>query len=172
MTSKLIGRGAFTRAYLLDSGRVMLKTCCPIKEAMAWGWFPESPLFPEMKYVDVGVYEMEYYPRVSSLKKALKPDQYAIYQALRDIFCGKVSQLPKREADFYHFWYQEFNALPEELAEVMHEALDACANFGSEIGFEISPRNVAVKDGNLVLLDVFFNVSKLQEVRGTRRNPN
>jgi hypothetical protein len=168
MTSKLIGRGAFTRAYLLDSGRVLLKTCCPIKEAMAWGWFPESPLFPEMKFVDVGVYEMEYYPRVPSLKKALKADQYALYQTLRDIFNGARGRLPKRDADLYHFWYQEFNALPEELAEVMREALDACANFGSEIGFEISPRNVAVKDGNLVLLDVFFNVCKLNEVKGRK----
>lgn len=166
MTSKLIGRGAFTRAYLLDSGRVLLKTCCPIKEAMAWGWFPASPLFPEMKYVDVGVYEMEYYPRVPSLKKALKADQWGIYKALRDVFNGAMT--PVNKADLYSYWYRRFGELPEELAEVMREALDACANFGSEIGFEISPRNVAVKDGNLVLLDVFFNVDKLNEVRGRK----
>lgn len=166
MITKMIGKGAFTRAYLMSSGRVLLKTCCPIKEAMAWGWFPESPLFPEVEYVDVGVYEMEYYPRVPSLKKALKPDQYTIYKTLNAIYrTSAFDMIRMNDADRYSYWYKRFEELPEELAEVLHEALDACANFGSEIGFEITPRNVAVKDGNLILLDVFFNVRKLKEVR-------
>lgn len=53
---KLIGKGAFTKAYLLDNGRVQLHSCCPFKECMAHGWFPESDLFPKLTFVDVGIY--------------------------------------------------------------------------------------------------------------------
>ncbi|UZT50044.1 hypothetical protein [Enterobacter phage 01_vB_Eclo_IJM] len=47
-------------------------------------------------------------------------------------------------------------------------ALDACANFGSDIQFEISPRNVRAVNGKLILVDCFFLVSKLQEVRSSK----
>jgi len=44
---KLIGKGAFTKAYLMDDQTtVFLKSSCPIKEVMALGWFPDSSLFP------------------------------------------------------------------------------------------------------------------------------
>ena len=68
--------------------------------------------------------------------------------------------------DSYQAVYNAFNQLDdEELKETMLEALDACTNCGSDVAFEISPRNVAVKDGKLILLDVFFMKSALNEVR-------
>jgi hypothetical protein len=161
-TVKLIGKGAFTRAYLMESGKVLIKTCDPIKECMAWGWFPESELFPKLDWVDLGVYEMEYYPRVKSLKGSLEPEQYEIYKSLRAL--GTLYRQNKHE--LHSAWHELFDTLEDEgLKEVMKEALDACGNYGSDISFEISPRNVAVKDGKLVLLDCFFSVSKLEEVR-------
>jgi hypothetical protein len=50
----------------------------------------------------------------------------------------------------------------------MQDAVEACANYGSDVMFEISPRNVAVHNGNLILLDCFFIKSKLREVRDKR----
>ena len=62
--------------------------------------------------------------------------------------------------------YEAFAAIEDEdLKEVMIEALEACGNYGSDVAFEISPRNVAVKDGKLILLDCFFMKSKLNQVR-------
>lgn len=56
----------------------------------------------------------------------------------------------------------------KELEEVL-EALDACSNFGTGIGFEISPRNISVDDkGNLILADCFFHRPTLTEVRSKR----
>lgn len=50
--------------------------------------------------------------------------------------------------------------------QIILEALDACLNYGSSVRFEISPRNVAVQDGQLVLLDCFYLQSTLNEVLG------
>ena len=161
-TMKLLGRGAFTKAYLMDNGKVLLKTCDPIKECMANSWFPDSELFPRLVWIDLGIYEMEYYPRTKSLKSSLEPGQYAIYTALR----GLKAPYTKNDNDLYSAWYELFDSLEDDkLKLVMQDALGACSNYGKDIGFEISPRNVAVRDGKLVLLDCFFSVSKLREVR-------
>lgn len=164
---KLIGKGAFTKCFLNECGeRVTLETVDPIKEVMAHGWFPESSLFPLIEETGLsGVYEMEYYPRVSSLKNNLDADQYGIYLTLR----GLGSVFSENKFDLHSLWYKKFESIEcEELRDTMLEALDACSNFGSDISFEISPRNVAVKNGKLVLLDCFYQVSVLNKVRGTR----
>lgn len=167
MITKMIGKGAFTRAYLMSSGRVLLKSCCPIKECMSMGWFPDSPLFPVLLQVDVEVYEMDYYPKQRSLKNALQPEHWQTYKTLKAAYDQGCLSLPKNIHDAYQHWYNVFEQyLDGELQETMLEALGACANCGSDIGFEISPRNVAVNSaGELVLLDVFFSHSKLKEVR-------
>ena len=168
---KLIGKGAFTKAYLNDDGKtVTLYSVCPIKEGMALGWFPESPLFPKLERIDYldsgeGVYIMEYYPKVKSLKNTLSPNQYAIYRELR----GLNIPLTQNPYDGYQELYNAFKTLKNRrVREIMLYALDSCVNYGSDIGFEISPRNVAVKNKKLVLLDCFFIKSKLNEVRSKK----
>ncbi|MGL5583785.1 MAG: hypothetical protein ACRDCE_22960 [Cetobacterium sp.] len=168
--SLLSRNGAFTVAYV-DHGlnNVYLKSVCPIKECMAMGWFPESELFPTIERVTCtqGIYKMEYFPRVKSLKAALDPDQWAIYQTLRTVQ-GKIRYDLNSHRN-HEMITLAFNTIKcDELRETMQEALDACANYGTEIGFEISPRNVAVKNGKLILLDVFFNAKKLEEVNKKR----
>jgi len=67
-------------------------------------------------------------------------------------------------------WYKEFSKVTNiTLRNSLQEAIDACANYGSDIKFEISPRNVAVKNGNLILLDCFFVGSKQIEVTTSKR---
>ena len=169
---KLIGRGAFTKCYLKDDGkRVLLVSSDPIKECMAWGWFPVSTLFPEVKMIEVGTYEMDYMPPTRGLKPYLDADQWELYQVLRG--CYERTPLLMNEYDLYHLWYEIFEAAIDKAeTEVIRSglqdvigALDACADFGSDIQFEISPRNVRAVNGKLVLMDCFFLSSKLREVR-------
>ena len=167
-TVKRIGSGAFTKAYLMENGRVLLRSCDPIKEAMAYGWFPKSEYFPEVVVLDDGVYEMQYYPKARSLKAALAAEQYAVYKSLRALF----NEHSGRCKD-YSAWYKVFEqeatdefGVPADVVQIILEALDACSNYDSSVNFEISPRNVAVQDGQLVLLDCFYLQSTLDEVRG------
>lgn len=167
-TVKLIGSGAFTKAYLMENGRVLLRSCDPIKEAMAYGWFPKSEYFPEVSVLDEGVYEMQYYPRVRSLKSALAPAQWEVYKSLRNIWI-EYSDKCRDYFDWFKVFEQEaaddYN-VPADVVQLILEALDACSNCDSSVNFEIAPRNVAVQDGQLVLLDCFYLQSTLDEVRG------
>jgi hypothetical protein len=162
---KLIGKGTFTKAYLNDQDSlVYLVTNDVIKECMVHGWFPDSELFPVIDFsgLDPYDYKMKHYPRTRGLKSHLEADQYEIYKTLRGIktFTGD------NKFDSYSHYYNEFSKIEDEsLQEVMIEALDACSNCGSDIGFEISPRNVAVDSGKLVLLDCFFVISDLIKTR-------
>lgn len=162
---KLIGKGSFTKAYLNDTeDTVYLLTNDPVKECMVHGWFPESELFPKIEFSDIEPYDymMEYHPRTKGLKSFLDADQYQIYKDLRNV----KSFIGMNKYDAYHHYYEQFEALDnKELGSVMVEALDACTNYGSDIGFEISPRNVAVKNGKLILLDCFFIISNLISTR-------
>ena len=163
---KLIGTGSFTKAYLRQSdNRVVLKSCCPIKECMSLGWFPTSRLFPKLTRTEHDTYVMKYYPKVSSLKNSLDPAQYKIYKDLRKVMNLGWGQ-SSNDYDSFSHWYKAFEKLENrKLSKVMCEAIEACGNCGSDIGFEISPRNVAVNNGKLVLLDVFYSITKLREVQ-------
>ena len=164
---KLIGSGSFTKVYRQGNSKfVHIKTCDPAKECMAMGWFPNARCFPKVKESNKPGYDykMTYYPKTQGLKQALRPKEYAKYQALRSLF-----------NDFsyggYEFdeLYKAFEGLKDKtLSYNMCEALNALSNYGSDVKFEISPRNVAVTaTGTLILLDVFFFKSKLWEVRGS-----
>ena len=165
---KLIGKGAFS--YVYDQGEeVFIESIDPIKECMAQGWFPDHPLFPIVKFSDKNscregyyCYTMKKYNKVKSLKSALEPDQYQLYKELVNIF---------KSIPFIQNHYDSFNVIRElfdnsslsnEIKGVMIEAIEACANYGSDVGFEISPRNVAVDNGKLILLDIFFIKSALR----------
>lgn len=173
MKGKLIGKGAFTKAYMWGDTEAFLVSMDHIKEAMAYDWFPEHRLFPEVRPTDTqGEYLMEYFPRVSSLKNNLDAEEYQLYRELRALFQGFT--VPRNNYDLYSAWYKIFSTCvlshpeAEEIREALIDALDACGNYGTDINFEISPRNVAVKDGKLILLDCFFLSSQLKEVRGTK----
>jgi len=164
MKKKLIGQGAFTKAYLREDGQVLLISRDPIKECMALGFFPDSYMFPQIEIVkrldeDYAEYLMDYLPRPSSLKQNLDADQWQIYKDLRALYMNGEIVLRNESLER---WHNAFNTLKnEELREIMIEALDATANYGSDIGFEISPRNVTAQDGKLILLDCFYQISKL-----------
>ena len=165
---QLIGKGSFTKAYRKDKTTVLLKSDDPIKECMSMGWFPDSRLFPKIIRTDFGEYEMKYYEKVSSLKKSLTETHYEMYEELR-----KVSKNIKRTSNIYDGLFNVrdgFKMIKDRrLKEIMIRAVEACSNYGSDVEFEISPRNVAVtKTGKLILLDCFFMKSKALNIRKTK----
>jgi len=167
---KLIGKGAFTKAYLIENNKVRLISCDPIKECMSFGWFPKSRLFPKIERIDsdeFSTYEMDFYPRVTSLKKELKPKEYEKYMELRNLEISYTFNNHENRDQLY----KAFKTIKNRtLKNVLIQALDACGNYGQDICFEISPRNVRVKNGNLILMDCFFIKSELTEIRTSKRD--
>lgn len=151
-----IGRGTFTTAYLRDDGKVLLKSIDPIKECMAEGYFPDSHLFPKIKFTDkYNEYLTTYYPRKKSLLQSLKPSHYEFYKELCTLYHNETYSTRG-------LWdiIETFSHIKcKRKREILTRAAEACCNYVSpeDLFFEISPRNVAVsKTGGLILLDVFF----------------
>ena len=148
----LVGKGAFSKVYRKNAKRVLIKSKDPVKEAMACGFFPESSMFPKVTHVGNSAcgnwkyYEEKYYPRVRSLKKKLTPFEWEFYCVLRDINWG----VPTRDG---------IRSIPNKFTARRQALLDAHSglqNYNPHPRFEISPRNVAVHNSKLILLDCFF----------------
>lgn len=167
---KLIGKGAFTKAYLLESGKVELHSCDPVKECMALCGFGDSYLWPSIEQVDNEVYTMDYLPKTPSLKNSLELRQYQLYTALRKLK-PLLSFGLLREWEYLDHWRKQFESLPvefEEEKQALLEAVYSLGNYGQDIQFEISPRNVRAVNGKLCLLDCFFFVSQLKLVNSRK----
>lgn len=163
---KVIGKGTFTTCYRAgNSNKVLIKSDCPAKECMSLGWFGNSRLFPKVKQELIDnkgnyFYSMPYYKKQKSLKNSLIKKDYELYKFLRGFHVTSG----------YHKLYKAFSKIKNRrVRTALLEALDGLANFGDDITFEISPRNVAVSNtGRLILLDCFFFINQLNEKRGYR----
>jgi len=169
MKLKRIARGMFTICYRVEgTDCVVLDTICPIKHMIADGLFPASPLFPKFNYYyngEVYLLETKYYPKYRSLKNNLDPDQWKIYQTLRKIYMDtNIRDIPLDNLS--EFWENRFQAIEDiNLRKVMVEAIQVCRQYIDTICFEISPRNVAIDNGKLILLDVFYDTVLLDELK-------
>lgn len=152
---KLIGKGHWAKCYLLPcNDRVRIHSSDWVKEAMGMGLYPKHRLFAEVETVGAQVYEMRYFPRVGSLKHTLCEHDYKLYRVLREWLGHSPYGYHSNIAicDNIISGYPEFS---DEM-EAIKEAFGALSNYDTEIGFEISPRNVAVDGDKLVLLDCFY----------------
>lgn len=153
MKKQLIGRGAFSTVYRISKSKVLISSRDNVKECMGLGWFPKSPMFPSIKCIDFTgerkLYTSRYYPKVTSLRNTLDTREYEFYKVLRALERGRG----------YAHWYAQFQGIPPYFKgkkKVLQSALDSLANYGDDVCFEISPRNVAVHKGKLILLDCFY----------------
>lgn len=170
---KQIGKGAFSTVYKKGTNKVLIKSCDNVKECMSMGWFPNTKMFPKIEKVGVSdcgefqFYEEKFYERKVAPKKDLSPNEYEFYQALRNLDC-----YCKKDCDRYYHWHNQFDSLPAKFnhkKKLLKEALNALSNYGTDISFEISPRNIAIQAGKLVLLDCFFFVSALNRIRDKKK---
>jgi len=167
---KQIGKGSFSTVYRKGNDKdVLIISTDPVKECMSLDWFPESRLFPKVKRISCNedgsqTYVMKYYGKVTAPKRQLNKRAYALYKELKNL-----SVLCLDENLMYEKWILAFNSLSnrfKNVIEVLQDAVDALTNYGPDICFEISPRNIAAtKSGNLVLLDCFFLRSELRKVK-------
>lgn len=177
----MIGKGLFSYVYYIKEGqqdRALIATCDTLKECYSLGWMPEKDdslpcFFPQdVRKIDTCddgnycLYSMPLYTCMSSLKECLLPEAYAVYQALRKLqtrlFGLAVWDAVKE--------IQKDTNLPEPVKEMLIDGLEAMGNYGTDIGIEVSPRNVAVSEGKLVLLDIFYIRSMALKVRhGSRK---
>lgn len=162
-TLKLIGRGAFSRVYRSeDSNVVLIKSCDPIKECMSLGWFPDSELFPKVTRIDNNMYEMDYIgpcrAPIAELKAAGNDEHLNLYRELL-----KLNRTAHTGFDLIKD-IKGLNIPNRDMSDII-EALEACMNYGEDIAFEISPRNIRISDGKLILMDCFYQVSALRAVR-------
>lgn len=167
-----IGRGLFSAVYEGPTyDAVTVLTVDYAKECMGLGWFPRHRLFPVLEGGDwhpelesVRVYTMKRYdPSRAVVSKLCKHDAN-LYRALRKLPCCFAD-----DAGFDH-WREQFLTLPDAFSderEALVEAVEAMSNYGSDVMFEISPRNVAVEDGKLILLDCFFMASQCVAEKAT-----
>lgn len=176
-TLPLIGRGMFSTVYRKNAKTVLIKSIDPVKECMAMGWFPNSHMFPKTTRVAIldddqgtALYEQRYYSKVKSLKDALKPAEWEFYRVLRDVRNNVNRFLDDYKA--LDSLQTLISNLPNKYARkkaALLGAIDALTNYGPDVRFEISPRNVAAHNGNLILLDCFFMGKKVEEVRTQQR---
>lgn len=160
---KLIGKGLFSKVYQLNENQVFIKSECYVKECLSL--FTDAKHFPKLERIDYQEYVCEYYPKVKSLKSELCENDYKVYQELRKLDTHTTNAydgLDKCRSEFEKITNDSFR-------ESLLEVLDDLSNYGSDIRFEISPRNVAVKDGKLILLDVFFIQSQANEIRKNKK---
>lgn len=157
---KLIGKGHFSRAYLREDGKVLIKSRCRTKEALSMfdGAFS---FLPEIERIDTQTYLMPYYPPTKGLKAHLEPDQWKLYQQLRRIQWQFETGYRLVRSGFCRL------NIPEETKEQLIALLDHVTNWAddeSDIVFEISPRNVRAVNGKLILMDVFFFESQIRKM--------
>lgn len=166
----LIGKGSFTLCY--DNGNsVLLVSNCPVKECNALGWLSGSRLFPKIERLDftddLQLFKQEKFTKVKSLKTALHKKEYDLYLQLRELASAYQCKYIKNPHHRHQIFVDTVKAsnLHHVYKKALIEAVDGIANYTSKIGFEVSPRNVAVKNGKLVLLDVFYSIDQLNKVR-------
>lgn len=164
---KLIGKGAFSRVY--DNGdTVIIKTKDLAKEALAlWVDNDRFPSIERLEYDEISTYEMPKYEKTKGIKNKVNGYEWDLYKWLRDNV--SIENFGKHD---YSTLYNMFNDMPEEFAEdrdKLIDALDDMSNYGQDICFEISPRNVFIVEGRIIFADVFFFASQLEEVRETQR---
>ena len=161
---KQIGKGSFSTVYQKNSDKVLIKSDDHVKECLSFNWHNKSKYIPNITNVDTGLYEMKLYPKCTKPKQQLNAKAYNTYLTLKSLF-NNVTIYNKYDA--YNIWYKAFSNLKDNtLKNCLLSVLDSLSNYGSDIYFEISPRNISfTKTGNLILLDCFFFKTQLDKKR-------
>lgn len=159
---KQIGKGSFSTVYQKNSNTVLIKSDDYVKECLSFNWHNKSKYIPNITKIDRGLYKMKLYPKCTKPKQQLNTKAYDTYLTLKKLFNNIVIS---NKYNAYDIWYKTFSNLKDNtLKNCLLNILDSLSNYGSDIYFEISPRNISfTKSGNLILLDCFFFKTQLDK---------
>lgn len=166
---KLIGKGAFTRAYQIGLNQVEVVSSCPAKECYAM-FSQGNPFAPKIEHIGQandgkGIFHMPLYPKMKSIKTQFNAESLHIYRELR-----KLMNLKAWDESYHTFCDQVDNLdlTEQQMDDIKSLAGDVCNAIDCrDMKFEISPRNVSCDEaGNLVMLDCFFCYKTLAKLRG------
>jgi hypothetical protein len=181
---KQIGKGAFTRAYLTETGEpyVYLKTHEGNSGDYSKRQLAElnrdgehSPYIPRLVYLDCDeqgfcYYRMPYYN--APLRKGNSEKAWKQYQMIRKVWDAAQRELQKRINKDRYGALHTGHMVMDDVVEGVEEAGGSeglvrallllkgqASNYGSDYTFEFSPRNLATNDsGQLILLDTVFSL--------------
>ncbi len=158
----LIGSGHFSKCYVDNDkpGHVLIRSRDNIKECMSLGWFPDSELFPKVTFFESDDKDERF--NWYSMKRYEQYDGRKVNQWNRQLFCtlkGVFEHFRFKPAVHVNDYIETFNDLG---LQPLADAAQACSNYGSDVRFEISKRNVAIHEGKLILLDCFFISSQIE----------
>jgi hypothetical protein len=162
-----LGKGAFSTAFMnITNDTVLITSEDPIKETMAYGWFPTSKHVPLVEKLDDNLYEMPYYTVCTSwqaYRKILTDESNQMLSELIAMYQRCCRTFSYNHHDYSNLWWNNFDTMHnKELGDLLKGMLSGASNCGSDICFELRPDNMAAdKDGNLILLDCFFQWSLL-----------
>ena len=164
---QFIGEGDYTKAYKLGN-KVLLKSKCPAKEAMALKMFPTSNLFPKVRMYDkmgddTYDYIMNYYPDMNNrgILKNLNPYYKKFYRELEKMshdFWSSGLYYKGHHHKLFTDCVNRMKGIRKYHKDALIQAFFAVMNVidDHKIGFEIPPRNIATTKGRLILIDCFF----------------
>lgn len=178
---KRIGKGAFSSVYKsnTDNESVLIISNCTQKEAMAFGYAkPDGRRWPDIELIEYdfkevngefySLYKMPFYEKVRAPKKELSASDYKAYMQIKSAV-DSFNRLRKNNHDDHYLFIDIVNDIcNKNLASQLIEVFEGLMNYigAREIGFEISPRNIAKrKTGGVVWLDLFFNRNKLRKAK-------
>lgn len=159
---ELIGRGSFSRAYKTGENSVELVSVCPAKTCYAT-FSKGNPFAPIMEHHETkpNTFKMPLYPHINP-RVHLNQRAYLIYRELSIL-------------GTYDVGYEEFcSAINEshvltetEKENIISLASDVCnAIDPDDLRFEIPLANITCDEqGNLIMLDCFFSLEALRNVR-------
>lgn len=162
---KLIGKGAFSRAYQIGESQVEVISSCPTKECYAM-FSQGNPFAPVIEHIgqkdEKGIFHMPLYPKIKSIKTQFNARALHVYRELR--------KLGLDAENYQHFckMVENLSLTQDEKDNIISLASDVCNAIDCrDMRFEISPRNVSCDgNGNLIMLDCFFCMKQLRKVRG------
>lgn len=130
---------------------------------ISYSKLPESKkaesILEKRGFEDYKIYQIKYFPVVKSLKRGLKTNFWEFYKKL--YFIWESYPYNNNNWERIDYYKKEFAKIDDEIkgkyGAAIINALETLINYGDDVWFEISPRNVRVDtNGRLVLLDVFF----------------
>jgi hypothetical protein len=152
---KLLGKGMFTKCLEAGvSGFVILETIDGLKEVCVWCEGLHVPALQWLGQTDTHTYYQSL--KYDKLTKKQWSSAWADYIAIKRYVYGLKSRYV---CDIDTDEIEELQISQELKNDLMH-MISWAQNYGENVFIEVSPRNLAVHNGNLILLDLFADCSK------------